>query len=123
MATANTLYVKNTIVGVTLSITVDGNGWNCCDAPNPNDHVIDGLAPNATKSFGYCRKDGHGCNGEQGYFVLDLEGNSTNIGSIGLNMDSDGNIGITQPIPAGNKFACTVGQNEDSTYTAVLSSV
>ena len=123
MATGNTLYIKNSIVGVTLSMTVSGNGWNCCDAPTPYEHLIDGLAPNSTQSFRFGRKDGHGCNGEQGYFVLGVEGNSSTIGTIGLNMDSDGNIGVTQPVPTGNHFACTVGPTGDGTYTAVFTSV
>ena len=84
MATSNTLHICNKLNDA-LSIVVGNANWNCCDTPNPG-QVVGHLDPGEACDLTYCRKDGHGCNGCQGQFTLELNAQW----SIFLNFDSNG---------------------------------
>jgi hypothetical protein len=87
MATSNTLRIYN-ILNDGLSIVVGNENWNCCDYPTPG-QVVGNLVPGGHLDLPYCRTDGHGCNGRQGQFTLDLNAGQW---SIFLNFDSNGII-------------------------------
>jgi hypothetical protein len=91
MADSGTLTIINAIPGTNLQITCDNANFNCCDQPVPG-AVIGNLKPNTTISYTCLRKDGHGCNGCQGVWVLDVLGNSLSLGSQPFQIDGNGCI-------------------------------
>lgn len=87
MATGNTLTILNQF-SYPITIYVSQSNWNCCDNPLQGQQV-GYVAPGASVQLPYCRKDGHGCDGEQGYFQLDINVTMT----VALNFDSNGAMG------------------------------
>jgi hypothetical protein len=111
MATGNTLHILNHF-DYPVTIYVSDNNFNCCDAPLQN-QPVGHVAPNGSVSLAYRRKDGHGCNGEQGQFELAI-----NISMlVDLNFDSDG--GMANPSSTSG-CAAAVSQNGDGTYTLIV---
>jgi hypothetical protein len=110
MATGNTLHILNHF-SYPVTIYVSDSNWNCCDAPLQNQQV-GYVQPQGSVALPYCRKDGHGCNGEQGVFQLDINVSMT----VGLNFDSDG--GMASPVSSG--CAAALSQNADGTYSLIV---
>ena len=110
MATGNTLHVLNHF-NYAITVYVSPNNWNCCDWPLEG-QAVGHIQPGASADVAYCRKDGHGCNGEQGQFQLDI--NITM--SVALNFDADG--GMASPVASGCSAA--MSQNSDGTYTLIV---
>src|SRR5687768_13509394 len=86
MADGNTLYILNHF-DYPITVYVSPNDWNCCDAPQQN-QAVGYVQPGGQVELGYCRKDGHGCDGGQGQFQLAMNINMT----VDLNFDADGGM-------------------------------
>jgi hypothetical protein len=117
MPTPNMLNVLHLLPNQTLGMITDSSNWNCCDNPNPGDSVISNLQYNSPQTFMFCRKGGHGCDGNQGVFVLDITG-SGSLGQVGFSIDGDGNIGLSgvgTPL-----FQQYLFQNANGQYTWVI---
>ncbi len=69
---------------------ITNNTWNCCDNPVPG-QVVGYIAATQAQNLMICRKDGHGCNDNQGYCQLGLV-NAYGLLTINLNFDADGNL-------------------------------
>ena len=110
MATGNTLHILNHFSDP-ITVYISWSNWNCCDAPLQGQAVAH-IAPNQSADVAYCRKDGHGCNGEQGTFQLDMNINM----HVALNFDSDG--GMAAPVPSG--CAAAMSKDGDSSYTLIV---
>jgi hypothetical protein len=97
MADGNNLHILNNFpFGITITVAQDS--WNCCDNPNPG-QMIGFVEPGNSIDLFYCRKDGHGCDGEQGNFALLINASMR----VSLNFDSHGNM--APPSPTG----CSAG--------------
>lgn len=117
MPTERTLHIINEYPEQTLSFTVSSSGWNCCDFPVPGD-TIDGVDYNTSKPLRYARKGGHGCDGEQGKFVLLVTGNGKMLGQQGLEMDAEGDLQLTANSATGAQFQSLLSQpNPDGSYS------
>lgn len=117
MPDGSTIQITNEIPNITMSFSVDSDGWNCCDSPNPGDVVVTNLEYNTPQSFGICKKGGHGCNGIQGEFVLNITGNGESLGKLGFNFDSDGNPGFTgSPSGLFSKYQSVLAPNGDHSF-------
>ena len=111
MADSNTLHIRNYFQQSLNAVVTDSN-WNCCDAPKRGVQ-IGNIAANQQSDVGFCRTDGHGCDGEQGEFEIAF--NSTYY--VDLNFDSNGNIGISSPP---TNFFALLSQVPGGTYTLVV---
>jgi hypothetical protein len=109
MATSNTLHIHNQLNDA-LSITVGTANFNCCDTPTIGQNV-GYLVPGGHLDLTYCRTDGHGCNGRQGQFTLELNAGQS---SIFLNFDSNGFMSEASPSPNGPN--AQVIENTDGTF-------
>ncbi|RZJ32502.1 MAG: hypothetical protein EON86_20835 [Brevundimonas sp.] len=111
MATGNTLHIINHFE-YPITLYVGGDDWNCCDAPLPNQKV-GYVQPQGVIDLGYCRKDGHGCNGRQGQFQLEINSGMT----VDLNFDADGNM--AEP-SATSGCQAAVSPGPGSTYNLIV---
>ena len=110
MAASNTLHIRNHFTfPITVSVRLDG--WNCCDEPTPG-QMVGYIQPMASVDLAFCRKDGHGCNGRQGEFILSI--NATM--AVALNFDSDG--GMAPPAP--NGCEAQLAQLDGGTYSLIV---
>jgi hypothetical protein len=91
MPSPGNLTIINAIPGTNIQITCDNNNWNCCDNPQQGE-VLGNLKPNTSLLYICHRKGGHGCDGNQGVWTLDLLGNSLPLGSQPFQIDGDGDI-------------------------------
>ena len=105
MANAKTLTIFNQLPGNSLLFIVTSDNWNCCDAPLPQ-QIYGGVDYNKTLDIPYLRKDGHGCNGRQGQFTLNVYANSVLIGAQAFDFDSDGGIELSAA-PSGFRSSIT----------------
>lgn len=105
-----------------VSVSVTPGGCTCCDSPAPS-AAFGLLAPNATINVGYERTQGHGCDGQQGYFQLVMVG-ATGTLLVALNFDSESNIG--QPTlqwvanPSGGAPFTVQGPGPDSGFNPYM---
>lgn len=87
MAQPGTLFIRNASNTVlALSVT----NTSCCDAPSIG--VVTKIlmpSPYWEQELQYCRTDGHGCNGKQGYFTLQFSSEAGEL-TVGFNFDSHG---------------------------------
>jgi hypothetical protein len=119
MADTGTVQIVNQIAASKLSLTVL-NTDPCCSQPQTGGHLISDLAYGQAGQFSFCRSSWEGCDGKQGYFWVSVINNGVSLGEIGFNMDSHGNLGITFPVPPGNKFNCTLGGSSLGVPTCVF---
>jgi len=71
-----------------MSYTVMSDGWNCNDAPLRG--VAVDASPNSEVELKILRKDGHGCNGEQGIFMLQMSMPTYKAVPLPISYTSDG---------------------------------
>ena len=71
-----------------MNYTVMSDGWNCNDAPLRG--VSISADPNAEVALKILRKDGHGCNGEQGVFLLQMPMPTYKAVPLPISYTSDG---------------------------------
>lgn len=111
MADGNTLHIINHF-DFPITVYVSANEWNCCDAPQQN-QPVGYVEAGGQVDLGYCRKDGHGCDGRQGQFQLAMNINRT----VDLNFDSGGGMS-----PPGATSGCQVAlsSNADGTFTLIV---
>ena len=91
MPSQGNLTIVNAIPNTNLQITCDNNNWNCCDAPQQGAD-LGSLKPYTSLLYACFRKGGHGCNGNQGVWTLDILGNSLSLGAQPFQIDGDENI-------------------------------
>lgn len=111
MSTAKTLNIIN-YFGSDVDAGITSNNFNCCDRPKPGDS-LGRIGANHGVSFVYQRTDGHGCNGEQGYFQIAFDSDYL----VDMNFDSDGDIQIGGT--TNNMSAFLLG-DADGNYTMIV---
>ena len=111
MANGNTLHIVN-YFGEPIDAVITNNNWNCCDNPSQG-QTIGLIQPDQQVELFFCRKDGHGCNGQQGVFQIGLNSNML----VNLNFDSGGNMG---GISTSGGFGAYMAQDPDGTYSLIV---
>ena len=90
MPDGRVLHIVNDVPEHKMSATVVNEPY-CCDNPAQSE-TVSGIAFGTHGDLYYCKRGGHGCDGHQGSFRLQCMIDSTVIGEIDLNFDSDGNM-------------------------------
>jgi hypothetical protein len=128
MSTGFDFITKNDSPYVML-LYVDKDNNNCLDTdfitPNPFLGQTFTIDPNQTLTAHLFRKDGHGCNGEQGVFEARpafVINNGTQTGQYQqFSFDSDGGIGPVGPPPNyGSQLAQPGGSGSPATWTITV---
>jgi hypothetical protein len=92
--TGGTLFIVNNYDGETAFLCqVQTDNFNCCDAPSQGTAIW--VKPGQTGQIPYVKTSGHGCNGEQGVFELDLIVNANALEKVFFSFDSDANMAVT----------------------------
>ena len=71
-----------------MDYTILSDGWNCNDAPLRGESL--GAGPNNHVDLKILRKDGHGCNGEQGIFLIKMTIPTYEATPLPISYSSDG---------------------------------
>jgi hypothetical protein len=108
---------------VPVSMVITPGGCTCCDAPLAATS-LGVLEPAGTHNLSYVRTDGHGCDGEQGYFQLAIVGTAGTL-LVALNFDSDANMGqpTLQWVASPNGGAPFTVKGPEGSFNAYMSIV
>jgi len=96
--TQKTLTIVNHFTNANIMVIVDAS-INCCDLPQPGNIISGIMANGGTGTLAYVKTSGHGCDGNQGQFTLDVYINSVSSGSQPFDFDSGGNIELSSDAP------------------------
>jgi len=129
--TSGTLNIQNNFGEGALLLSVSSDNINCCDQPTAGEEFS--VQPNEPYALTVLKTSGHGCNGNQGQFSLDVILSDTAIAQISFSFDSDANINITNqtgkcegvftPSPEGGGLLVLVqAQTNTATATATATS-
>src|SRR3954447_19712733 len=99
MPSPNTIVFQNLYGNDThLNGSVSTGGNNCVDNPSPGEEIGPVDFGKKSSEFFVCRKGGHGCDGGNGTFIMDIT-----VGGVkdsqGFSINGGGDIGLHAPNP------------------------